>query len=432
MFVLWPRSGRLPALGLVAVAMLPLASLVAGVSRQLPFDAAIRAALDYQAVRIGVPAALTGLLGFAFIWRPQAFNRWFRRVLILTSPISLVVVGALIVSVPRTDPVVGVERVLAPAEPQVDQACTPVLVLLFDELSFSYLYDEAGDVRREFPGIGDFASTATNYLDVAAPGKDTLVSLPSFLAARHFEDISVEGNGLVEEVEGRRVPFSATEPEGLFGTARRLGFVTEMAGFYLPYCELLGSLVDTCRSLSFYNLSTADEAFSPAAPVLTTLVLWPRQVPFGVLKNPVFAVLQRELVAHALAFARRPMPAGRPRFRFVHFSVPHLPFVFGAEGYSPPSDPLQTDPDDGYVQQLRYVDGVVRDLAAQLRSTGAYEATTVVVLSDHGFRFGGRERDLLHIPFIVKVAGQQERVDVTSAFQGERLLKEVVERSCAG
>ncbi len=430
-FALWPRSSRLSTIGLVAIATLPLASFVAGASRQLPYDAAMRAAWEHQALRIGLPAAFAGLLALGLVRWPHAFHRWFRRSLILMSPISFVVVGSLIASAPQTDPVVKVEQVPAPVGEAVDKACRPVLALLFDELSFSYLYDEAGDVRREFPEIGRFASAATHYLSVAAPGRETLISLPSFLAARRLEDIRVEDDAILELVDGHLQPFSATEPGGLFATARRLGFTTEMAGFYLPYCELLGGLADACQSLSFYNLSSTDEGFSPVDPVLTTLVLWPRQFPFGLLKNPPFAALQRELVEHTAAFARRPIRGAPPLFRFVHFSVPHLPFVFDAEGYDPPFDPLQTAPDTEYVQQLQYVDRLVGELVAHLRSTGTYETTTIVVFSDHGFRFGGRERDPLHIPFIVKLAGQQERVDVTSASRGERLLKEIVERSCA-
>ncbi len=432
LFALWPRSGRLSTIGLLAVAVLPLASFAAGASRQLPYDAAMRAAWEHQALRIGLPAAIAGLLALGVVRWPQAFNRWFRRFLILTSPVSLVVVGTLVASAPRTDPVVNVERTPALAGQPAENACIPVLALLFDELSFSYLYDEAGDVRREFPEIGRFASTATNYLSVVAPGRETLIALPSFLAARRIEDIRIEGDDIFELVDGGLVPFSAADPDSLFATARRLGFATEMAGFYLPYCELLGGLADACRSLSFYNLSSTDEGFSLADPILTTLVLWPRQFPFGLLKNPPFAALQRELVEHTKAFASRPMPVTRPTFRFVHFSVPHLPFVFDEGGYDPPFDPLQTAPDTRYVEQLRYVDRLVGDLVVRLRSRGAYEATTVVILSDHGFRFGGRERDPLHIPFIVKLAGQQERVDVTSASRGERLLKEIVERSCEG
>jgi len=431
LFALWPRSGRLSTIGLVAVAALPLASFAAGASRQLPYDAAIRSAWEHPALRIGLPAAFAVLLGLGLVRSPHAFHRWLRRLLILVSPISLVVSGRLLASAPLTDPVVNVERVPAAVGNAVKRTCTPILALLFDELSFSYVYDEAGDVRREFPDIGRFASTATNYLSVAAPGPETLTSLPSFLAARRLQDIRVEDDDILELVDGRLVPFSATEPESLFATARRLGFSTEMAGFYLPYCELLGGLVDACQSLSFYNVSSADETFSPIDPVLTTLVLWPRQFPFGLLKNPPFAVLQRALVEHSAAFARRPMRAVPQVFRFVHFSVPHLPFVFDAEGYDPPFDPLQTTPDSAYVRQLQYVDRLVGDLVAHLRSTGVYETTTVVLLSDHGFRFGGRERDPLRIPFMVKLAGQHDRVDVTSASRGERLLKDIVEGSCA-
>jgi len=381
-------------------------------------------------VRIGVPAALAVLLGLGLVQSPHVCHRWLRRLLILVSPISLVVSGRLLASAPQTDPVVNVERAPAAAADAGEQRCTSVLALLFDELSFSYLYDEAGDVQGEFPEIARFASTATTYLSVAAPGPETLTSLPSFLAARRLEEIRVEDDGIVERVDGRLVPFSATEPGSLFATARALGFSTEMAGFYLPYCELLGGMVDVCQSFSFYNVSSADD-FSPMSPVLTTLVLWPRQFPFGLLKNPPFARLQRELVDHATAFARRPIGATPPVFRFVHFSVPHLPFVFDAEGYDPPFDPLRTVPDDAYVRQLRYVDRLVGDFVDHLRSTGAHETTTVVLLSDHGFRFGGRERDPLRIVFMVKLAGQHEKAAVATASRGERLLKEVVEGSCA-
>ncbi len=431
LFALWPRSGRLAAMGLAAVAALPLVSFAAGASRQLPYDAAMRAAAEDPALRIGLPAAVTVLLGLGLLRWPHACHRWLRRLLILVSPVSLVVAGRLLASTPHTDLVVNVERAPAAVGEAVEQACAPILALLFDELSFSYLYDEGGDVRREFSEIGRFASTATNYLSVAAPGPETLTSLPSLLAARRLEDIRVEDGGILELVDGRLVPFSATGPESLFATARRLGFSTEMAGFYLPYCELLGGLVDRCQSLSFYNVSSADEDFSPIDPVLTTLVLWPRQFPFGLLKNPPFAMLQRELVEHTAAFARRPMRPTPPVFRFVHFSVPHLPFVFDAEGYDPPFDPLQTAPDSAYVRQLQYADRLVGELVAPLRATGAYETTTVVILSDHGFRFGGRERDPLHIPFMVKLAGQHARVDVATAARGESLLKEIVEGSCA-
>jgi hypothetical protein len=66
-----------------------------------------------------------------------------------------------------------------------------------------------------------------------------------------------------------------------------------------------------------------------------------------------------------------------------------------------------------------------------MRAAGTYDNATIILFADHGWRFGGgRERDTVHIPFIVKMAGQKERIDVTDPSRGELLLKHIVERSC--
>lgn len=429
-FVAWPRLTRGATAVLMIVAAIPLASFAAGVARELPFGDALREAGETRGLGLGVAVVVLAgtLLGFV-IW-PAFLARWFRRLLVLISPVSLVVLASLIASTPRTGVLVDVERASSPLV-VAERACAPLLVWLFDELSFSYLYDDDGRVRSGLPAFSRLGSNATHYLSVGGPGRETLSALPSFLAARRVRDIRVEDDRLLERLdEGDLAPFSATGGESLFGTARRLGFVTEIAGYYLAYCELLADVVDRCRSLSFYNASSPDEGMFPAGPVLTTLILWPRQFPFGLLKNLPFARHQRALVETLAAFARRPVAAQPPVFRFVHFSVPHLPFVFDADGYDPPFDPLQTASDTEYAQQVQYVDRLLGELVDQLRRDGAYDRTTIVILADHGYRFGGRERDPLHIPFIVKRPGQQQRVDVRSELQGEMLLKDILQGAC--
>lgn len=431
-YTVWPRTTRLATGTLVAVAVVPLASFAAGLSRQLPFDDALRAAGENRMLLVAVTAAAAGAsLLILLVW-PLLFGRWFRRLLVLVSPVSLVVVAGFTLAAFRPDVVVALERETPAAAEAVRSACAPVLTLLFDELSFSYLYDGAQKISAELPEFGRFGSTATHYLSVSAPGSETLNALPSLLAARHVRSIEVDEDHLMEFVaDGELIRFRATAPDGLFPTARALGFRTEVAGYYLAYCDLLGDVVDACRSLSFYNVSAGHGGFSPAHPALTTLVLWPRQFPFGLLKNPPFARHQRTMVDTLAAFARRPMGGDAPIFRLVHFSVPHFPFVFGEGGYDPPFNPLRTTSDEGYVRQLRYVDRLVGEVTDQLRRDGTFDRTTIVVLADHGYRFGGRERDPLHVPFLVKGAGQQSRMDVTSPVRGEALLKDVLQNACA-
>ena len=429
-FRLWPRSSRWTTCALTAVALVPLMSFGGGLARQLPFDDALRGLWESAAVRLGVPALVVGGFVAAVVWWPSVAAIWLRRVLLTVSPVSLVVLLTVARSASGASVPLVTDRGSANPPAAVTATCGSVLALLFDELSFSYLYDESGRVREEFPEIRRFASQAITYSNAVAPGNETLAAVPSYLAARHLRDVRVEEGVLSYVAEGKLVPFSATDDDGLFATARRLGLSTEAVGYYLAYCDMLKGLVDACRSMSFYNVSTVHERFAPLDPVLTALVLWPRQFPFGLLKGPAYGVLQRELVEHTMAFARRPLSAERAAFRLVHFSIPHLPFVFDGQGYNPPFDPMQTSPDTAYAAQLLYVDRLVGELLNGMRGAGTFDGTTIVLFADHGYRFGGRERDPMHVPFIVKMARQKQATQDATATRGEVLLKEIVQSSC--
>jgi hypothetical protein len=426
-FALWRRPGRGATFALGLVAAIPVASLLAGLARQLPFDDALIAAWENQTLRFGLPAGIVLVVLFAFVKYPDTFGRWLRRGLLAISFVSLVVVEIVVTAASYAAPPTDVQRAS-----QATQAgsCPPVLALLFDELSFAYLYD-GNEVRADYPALKRLSSMATNYLAAKGPADETLVALPGYLASRHVESVRVNGMDLLEVVgeDKHTVPFDPGAM-GLFGTARALGYRTEMAGYYLPYCHLLDGIVDRCRSFSFYNASTVGNGFSLLNPIKTTFIMWPRQFPFGLLKNIPFAWLQRGLVEQLTAFASQPVDRDGPVFRLVHFSVPHLPFVFDENGYNPPFNPLHTSPDDAYVRQIRYVDRLVGQLMDEMERGGTFDRMTFIVFADHGFRFGGRERDKLHVPFIVKRPGQKSRSDVTEPQPGELLLRQTLQSSC--
>ena len=432
-FTLWRRPGRWATAAIGSVAAFPVASFVAGFARQLPFDDALIRAWEGQGLRYGVPGAAVLAVLVPFVLWPDRFGHWLRRGLLAISFASIVVVESFVTAATSAAPPLMIERPVAVTEAGAASAsCPSVVALLFDELSFSYVYDGT-QVRAEYPALSRLSARATNYLDARAPANETLVSLPGYLAGRHVASVRVEGVNLLEVGDdGKAVPYDASGPAALFPTARAQGYQTEMAGYYLPYCQLLGGLLDVCRSLSFYNESTIDDGFSPLDPILTTLIMWPRQFPFGLVKNLPFARLQRSLVGELTAFARRPLPAGRPVFRFVHFSVPHLPFVFDREGYHPPLNPLRTSPDTAYVRQIGYVDRLVGDIVSEMERAGTFDKTTFIVLADHGFRFGGHELDELHVPFIVKRPGQAARTDISDRRPGELLLRDLVAGACVG
>lgn len=412
---------------LTVLAAMPVASVLAGVLQQLPFDAVLIRAWEHPALRYGLPFALMALIVAAFVRWPLVYGRSLRRGLLALSLIALVAVRVLIASAWSESVTTVVDQA---SSRSVGTACHSVVALLFDELSFPYIYDDA-TIRPEFAALRRLGSRATHYLNMWAPGGETLISMPGYLAARSLHDVRVEHNAFIElDADNRPSSFDPRAPDGLFASARRAGLRAEMAGYYLPYCAWLGDLVDSCESFSFYNVAGARPRFSALDPIETTLILWPRQFPFGLLKNPPFARLQRDLVERTLQFVERPLDPQVATFRFVHFSIPHLPFVFDENGFNPPRDPLRTDPDDLYVRQVHYVDRLVAAVVTHMREEGSFDGTTLVVLSDHGFRFGGRDRDPKHIPFIVKQAGQTTSREDDRSHQAAELLRDLVVNSC--
>jgi hypothetical protein len=427
-FAVWNRTDRLGHAALFAIAALPLLSFAAGVARQLPVAYSLIPVWGSTSIGLWISAIAVVCFAVGLVRYYSYAGTALRWLLVVISPVSIVVVKTLLLALTFPAIPTAIDR----SQPNTfDDRCTSVVALLFDELSFSYLYDDAG-VRPAFPSMARLAAHATNYWNVSAPADRTLRSLPGYLAARRLDSIEVNQFTITETSRpAGRVPFSAVRHDGLFATARKAGLSPEMAGYYLPYCDLLGDMVDVCRSFSFYNTATVDDRFSVFHPLTTTLILWPRQFPLGLFKNPPFARHQQRLVDRSVAFALRPIDESRPVFRLVHFSIPHLPFVFGATGFDPPFDPLRQVPDTAYVRQLSYVDTVVGRVMNTMERANTFHSSTLVLLSDHGFRGSGLERDPLHIPFVVKHVGQRERVDVVQPAHGEELLAALVRGACS-
>jgi membrane-anchored protein YejM (alkaline phosphatase superfamily) len=92
-------------------------------------------------------------------------------------------------------------------------------------------------------------------------------------------------------------------------------------------------------------------------------------------------------------------------------------------------DPLRQIPDSAYVRRLSYVDRLLGQVVREMEQDNTLDRSTLAVLSDHGFRVSPREP--VHIPFIVKHAGQRERKDITEPVQGEKLLIDLPGSACS-
>ncbi|MCX6537957.1 MAG: sulfatase-like hydrolase/transferase [Acidobacteria bacterium] len=327
---------------------------------------------------VAIGGLAIGLIIAIVLWplKPRLLVKTLRGVL----PFGLILLvpgvqALLVLPMPSRDarPVVdaGLTRVTT-----VGGRCNNVYVLLFDELAYDAVFSGG---RVTLSSLADRMSTARVYHRAFAPTDSTNTSIAVYVSAEP------------KHGESRR-----TDKAGLFEGAQAAGMETEVVGWYFPYCEVLGKAATRCRSYSMYNAATSYDGFSLAAPVETVLNIWPYQMPTGLLKRPFAARLHRAELDAITALAAAPPPAG-PVFRWVHFNVPHVPWL---QDTGPLAFRAFEQTRERYLRQLDEVDRALNTTLGALEQTAAGRTTTVVITADHGSR-RGHAGDPLHVPLIV-------------------------------
>jgi hypothetical protein len=400
----------------------PLLSFFSVAVRLFPRDWVLwRVETVAGAANYGEPGALAQLLIggllLAFLWTVAAKPIRFLRVmdfgLLVASPIVFVVffsvLSALMASPERGRNADSSSSAGLQKGDKLGQK--HVVVMVFDELSYRYLY-QGRAIRSDLPHLAGFSSGATNYHAASSAGEDTLASMFGLLAGRRLRGVYVNGNNAFEGLEdGEVVPVDVRGAEALFPLARAAGYRTEMIGYAIPYCAELGGTVDDCHAFSLFNYSTSAPGWSIVHPVMSNFLLWPHQSIFGFVRIPVAVFQQKRRLEEMKKLATAELSHVQPVFRLVHFSVPHIPFVSDDRSEGPGPEPFIQD-EKNYVMQLRFLDGVVGDILSGLSSGGVTEESTVVLTSDHEYRALVPVGERARVPLIITRSRHQVREDV--------------------
>lgn len=296
-----------------------------------------------------------------------------------------------------------------------------LIVILFDELSYEYLYKD-GLINPQYVNFQRLSSISDNYHKAISPGNQTLTAIPGMLMGRRYDNIIMKYDTIYMITKDHKEEYLKIEPNNLFAIAKDKGYKTFVCGPYLPYCKMFGPYLGSCRSFSIYNYATVETQFSLLNPIMTTLILWPRQRPQGYIKNMAISRWQKGQTEQAFDFTIKALDEKTPVFLFSHIYIPHIPFVFNREGYYDNPEPFLQNYDN-YQKQLEYVDHLLGELVNKMEENGIFESSEIIVLSDHNYRimFPGREN---HIPLIIKKPYQKLKKDMFEPAHAEDILKE--------
>jgi hypothetical protein len=159
--------------------------------------------------------------------------------------------------------------------------------------------------------------------------------------------------------------------------------------------EHVGSWWEPTRIDPEADRSHPSSGLSEFSSVLLDTTMWPALGPVLGLAG-TFEERQREAVLFQFDTIRRIAADPAPTFTFVHFTLPHPPYVFGADGEFISGAPW-TGPEGrrAYVEQLRYTNSRIRRLLAVLLSGTDDRDPIVVIQSDEGPHPEAEELDVV-------------------------------------
>jgi len=376
----WPRAAA--RAGLVALALAAANS----VASQLPPEIlAVPTGPARPLLGIGVAAMFVALL-----WRrPRWVHAAIEVFAIVGFPFLLMTVGQAIWTFAHYEPGSFAGGLLTSGPPAAPlPARRPdaprVVWIVFDELDQRALFTARlpGLELPEFDRLRGESLVASNAF---APARETRRSIASMLLGRQVSwampsgpsalPCAIDGGG-----EEAAVSDCWTEYPNLFERVREGGANAGVAGWYHPYCRLFSDSLTACSwaGLPYWNSPRVGDSFDQQLhELLKPLPFVNRWLRPGSRIRAAHRDAYRRILAAALELAADPELG----FAMLHFPVPHHPDI-----YDPIRGELSVVDDRSYFDNLALADRTLGEIRSAMEAAGLWDASIVIVTSDHWWR----------------------------------------------
>jgi hypothetical protein len=378
--------------------------------------------------------ALVGLGAGMLYAKAAAFRQWLRYA--LPAPIVFLLVFLLVSPVAeliRSAPT----SAAPPAAAAQSAGGAPVVFILLDELPMRSLLDHTGQIdRRLYPNFAKLADHSTWYRNATGVAGMTRWAMPAMFTGRYpAKDIApiasrypnnlftlLGGSGYdmrVFEGISQLCPrgtcaIKRTTTGGGHGGFRRVA--RDSAELWTEMSSPQDSTVDPLATLEEDTVDLNDQA-AVSAPEAKKDPTWVRRP------------------ASLDGFLSALRPTGGPSMHFLHILLPHQPWKYLPSGLKYPERsvgqgalisgrwttetwPVQSS-HQRHLMQAAYTDRLLGTMVKQMRKTGLYDRSLLVVTADHGLAFSpgeearasitqGTAPDVMWVPLFIKRPGQQD------------------------
>jgi hypothetical protein len=358
-----------------------------------PFAQCIYLWLGTLGLIIGFTSSV--ILFHRLVFRREKLVKLVTALLLIGSPFVLFTFGSATSQWMKFKSGNGFQEVNAPPLTQRSGSGRRVVWIIFDEMDFRLSFlDRPSSVR--LPAFDRLRNEAIFAENAYPPGGDTVLSLPALITGRLIsKSHRTAANELMLTFadNNQTAPWS-TQPN-VFSRAKEMGFNSALAGWYHPYCRIIG------KSLSRCSWETMSAAFLPDEAI-ASLVSRSRKVGVGTSMLGIGeTALMPELVRVFMESRQGRVSRShdfenytnihREAMRWVgdadlqlillHYPIPHPPGIYDRSTHD-----FSFDSSSDYLGNLALADRTLAELRQQMERAGLWESTTVLVTSDHRLR----------------------------------------------
>jgi hypothetical protein len=274
-----------------------------------------------------------------------------------------------------------------------------VVWIVFDEMDWRYVFPRRPASLR-LPELDRLRAQSIYAESAFQPGLETSESMMSYLYGRQVAGVEPTGKArfrLLFLDEPRQM--DGPGPPNLFSQARQAGFNTALVGWFLPYCRLFHESLNRCY---WESMATRVRGFRPDLAISLRSQL---------LSLSPLEARQRHLELHLAMLEQAKQAVADPQLGLVvlHLAVPHGPAIARRDRGELTLFNFRAD---WYFDNLALADQSLGVLRREMEGAGLWDASTVIVTSDHSLRWYAMLDATVdaRVPFLVKLAGQKQEI----------------------
>jgi hypothetical protein len=369
------------------------------------------------------PAWLAVLLSIFFV---LVVMRWKRIVVRTVSTMLLVLTPFVLITFVQAARVASKihDKPSAPLLKGRDSKKARVLWMVFDEMDQSMTFDRRHPTLK-LPEIDRLREQAIYASSVYPASNVTLMSLPALVSGRFITHAEISRpSELMITYAGSKDPVKWSTQPSIFSKARDHSVNSAVVGWYHPYCRILGDSLAKCSFQEFGRMQWHQSATEQLKELARTIPLTSYYGLFAD-NDPELHKMRQEFLQSYLGALEQSKKFAIDQelgLILVHWPIPHPPAIFNHLTNS-----FDISMSSGYLGNLALVDRTIGQLRREMENAGLWDDTVVLITSDHWFRseihFRAKEDDETlrgaqdhRVPFILKLAGQKERVDYSREF----------------